>query len=109
MKRLFAAIALLIWIQPAHAGDLGQGLSAYRVGNYGQAAALIEPLAQQGDPFAQDSVAVLYDNGLGVTRNFSLALKWYKRAGYQGLADAQYMAGRFYGNGRGVRQDRPRG
>ncbi len=105
MKRLFAAIALFLWIQPAHAGTLAQGLSAYRVGNYGEAVALIEPLAQRGEPFAEYSLAVMYDNGFGVPRNFALALMWYKRAGFQGLADAQYMAGRFYGNGRGVRQD----
>ena len=105
MKRIFAILALLFWLQPAHAGELSQGLSAYRAGNYPMAIALLKPLAQAGDPVAQYSLAVAYDDGFGVPRNFKLALEWYKRAGYQGLADAQYMAGRFYGNGRGVRQD----
>jgi TPR repeat protein len=105
MKRIVAILALLFWLQPAQAGELAQGLSAYRAGNYGEAVALFRPLAQQGDPWAQYSLAVAYDDGLGVPRNFKLALEWYRRAGYQGLADAQYMTGRFYGNGRGVRQD----
>jgi len=105
MKRLIAIIALLLCFQPAHAGDLAAGLSAYRSGQYGAAVALLKPLARQGDPWAQYSLAVAYDDGFGVPRNFRLALEWYKRAGYQGLADAQYMAGRFYGNGRGVKQD----
>jgi TPR repeat protein len=105
MKRIVAILALLFWLQPAQAGELARGLSAYRAGNYGEAVALFRPLAQQGDPWAQYSLAVAYDDGLGVPRNFKLALEWYRRAGYQGLADAQYMTGRFYGNGRGVRQD----
>ena len=105
MKRIVAILVLLFWLQPAQAGELAQGLSAYRAGNYGEAVALFRPLAQQGDPWAQYSLAVAYDDGLGVPRNFKLALEWYRRAGYQGLADAQYMTGRFYGNGRGVRQD----
>jgi TPR repeat protein len=105
MKRLVAIIALLLWLQPAAAGELSQALSAYRARQYGAAVEMLKPLAQRGDPWAQYSLAVAYDDGFGVPRNFRLALEWYRRAGYQGLADAQYMAGRFYGNGRGVKQD----
>lgn len=105
MKRILVVIALLFWLQPALAGELNKGLSAYRAGNYGEAVRIFEPLARAGDPWAQYSLAVAYDDGFGVPRNFKLALDWYRRAGDQGLADAQYMAGRFYGNGRGVKQD----
>jgi TPR repeat protein len=105
MKRILVILAFLAWLQPAAAGELSRGLSAYRAGQYGAAVALLKPLAERGDPWAQYSLAVAYDDGFGVPRNFRLALEWYKRAGYQGLADAQYMAGRFYGNGRGVKQD----
>lgn len=105
MKRLIALLALLLMAQPALAGQLAKGLSAYRFGHYDEAVALLKPLAVDGDPFAQFSMGVLYDDGLGVPRNFRLALLWYKKAASQGLADAQYMTGRFYGNGRGVKQD----
>ena len=105
MKRLLAIIALFFACQTAAAGELSSGLSAYRLGQYDRAIAVLKPLAEHGDPWAQYSLAVAYDDGFGVPRNFRLALEWYKRAGYQGLADAQYMAGRFYGGGRGVRQD----
>ena len=105
MKRVLAILALLLWLQPALAGELARGYAAYRAGKYGEAVALLKPLAQAGDPWAQYGLAVAYDDGFGVPRNFKLALEWYKRAGSQGLADAQYMAGRFYGSGRGVKQD----
>lgn len=105
MRRPLALIALLFWLQPALAGELSQGLSAYRHGRYQEAVAILKPLARHGDPFAQFTLGVMYDDGVGLPRNFGLALQWYKRAAAQGLADAQYMAGRFYGNGRGVKQD----
>ena len=105
MKKLLAVIALLLWIQPAAAGDLSRGIFAYRSGNYEKAVATIMPLAEQGNPYAQFTLGAMYDNGIGVPRNFVQALAWYKRAGAQGLADGQYMAGRFYGGGRGVKQD----
>ena len=94
MKRIVAILVLLFWLQPAQAGELAQGLSAYRAGNYGAAVALLKPLARAGDPWAQYSLAVAYDDGFGVPRNFKLALEWYKRAGYQGLADAQITSRR---------------
>jgi len=105
MKRLLIVIALMLWIRPVAAGELSSGLSAYRHGHYQDAVAILRPLAQSGDPYAQFTLGVMYDDGIGLPRNFSLALQWYKKAAAQGLADAQYMAGRFYGNGRGVKQD----
>lgn len=105
MKKLLAVIALFLWFQPAAAAELAQGISAYRARNYEAAVALIKPLAERGDPYAEFTLGAMYDNGIGVPRNLTLALSWYKRAGSQGLADGQYMAGRFYGGGRGVKQD----
>lgn len=105
MRPLLTLLALMLCALPAGAGDLSSGVFAYRTGNYQEAVALFRPLAERGEPYAQYNLGVLYDNGLGVPRNFDLALLWYKKAASQGLADAQYMAGRFYGNGRGVKQD----
>ena len=42
MKRIVAILALLFWLQPAQAGELAQGLSAYRAGNYTTAIALLK-------------------------------------------------------------------
>jgi TPR repeat protein len=49
--------------------------------------------------------AVRYDDGHGVPQDFARALALYTRAARSGLVDAQYMVGRFYGAGRGVRQN----
>lgn len=105
MRRWLALIVLCLWLGPAWAGELRQGVSAFRQGDYETAVLILKKLARQGDPYAQFSLGAMYDDGRGLPRNLKLALQWYKRAGAQGLADAQYMAGYFYGGGRGVRQD----
>ncbi len=100
-----AGVALALLIQPALANDLGRGNAEYRRGHYTAALNLIKPLAQRGDPFAQFSLGVMYDDGRGMAQNYGLALKWYRRAAENGLADAQYAAGMSYAAGRGMKQD----
>lgn len=105
MRLALAFIALLLGCSSAHADELKEALKAFRRGEYAQAAEIWKPMAQQGNPYAQFNLAVLYDDGIGLAQNLTLALKWYKRSAYAGLADGQYMTGRFYGGGRGVPQN----
>jgi TPR repeat protein len=105
LRSLLALGVLLLWGLPAGAHDLRQGTSAYRQGHYGEAAAILKPLAEDGNPFAQFAIGVMHDDGRGLPQDLSRALSWYTRAAHAGLVDAQYMVGRFYGSGRGVKQN----
>jgi len=62
--------------------------------------------AEQGDAKAQYRLASIYDRGLGVERNDSEALKWYRQAAEQGYARAQYNLGMMYYFGKGVPEDK---
>lgn len=62
-------------------------------------------LAEQGDGNAQYSVAVMYDNGKGFTKDYEKAAKWYQKAAEQGHAKAQFNLGNMYEHGEGVTQD----
>lgn len=104
-KITMALIAMLLAVAPAQAGDVRNGTKYYRQGQYAAAAAILKPLAEDGDPFAQFAVAVMYDDGRGLPQDLSRALSWYTRAAKAGLVDAQYLVGRFHGNGRGVKQN----
>jgi TPR repeat protein len=44
----------------------------------------------------------MYYNGAGVPKNDAEAVKWYRRAADQGMADAQYNLGVMYVSGAGV-------
>ena len=48
---------------------------------------------------------MMYDNGEGVSQDYSQAVAWYRKAAEQGFAIAQYRLGKMYGSGRGVPQD----
>ncbi len=61
--------------------------------------------AEKGDPVAQYKLGVMYGLGLGVTQDYSEAVKWYQRAARAGDARSQSNLGFMYGTGRGVPQD----
>ncbi|MBR6901213.1 MAG: SEL1-like repeat protein [Synergistaceae bacterium] len=45
--------------------------------------------AQKGDAEAQYKLGLMYDNGDGVTQDYSEAVKWIRKAAQQELTDAQ--------------------
>jgi TPR repeat protein len=47
----------------------------------------------------------MYHDGLGVTRNYTEAARWFQRAAYGGLAVSQEALGLMYTRGLGVPQD----
>ena len=47
----------------------------------------------------------MYDMGQGVRQDYAEAVKWYRLAADQGLADAQDNLGQTYDQGQGVQQD----
>lgn len=49
--------------------------------------------AHAGDAKAQLRLGVRYHQGVGVTQDYALAARWFKRAAEQGLADAQFNLG----------------
>ena len=82
-----------------------QAIAAVQQKNFAKALQLLQPLANQGDAIAQNNIAVLYEEGLGVPRSDKEALKWYKKAAQQGQAEAQFMVGLFHAEGRGTTQN----
>lgn len=57
------------------------------------------------DAVEQNALGNRYYYGMGVTRNFTLAVYWYRKSAEQNEADAQFNLGLCYDNGKGVTQD----
>lgn len=102
---LIAAIFLGTSACPAMAGQFEDGVTAYEAGKYAIALKLLQPLAEQGNPFAQNNLGIMYNNGHGVPQDFELAKQWYMLAANQNDAGAQYNLGLMYKNGEGMPQD----
>ena len=51
------------------------------------------------------SIGNLYENGMGVPKDFAQAAEWYRKAAEEGDAQSCYRLGVFYEKGTGVKQD----
>jgi TPR repeat protein len=99
------AIAAIFASGIACADALDDAQAAYDRKDYAGAIALLQPLADAGDPLAQTQLAYMTYEGKGVKTNAAAAAEWYRRAAEQGDANAQYNLGVMYENGEGVQRD----
>lgn len=105
MKRYFVIAALLSCLAtPSHAG-LNEGIAAAAAGNYVQAAAEFEPLANAGDAAAQYYLAKLYLEGHGPSNDVPRGVDLMTKAANNGYPEAQAQLGLMYAMGLGVKVD----
>src|SRR5216683_113731 len=86
-KCVFLALIATIG-RPAYA-DLKQAKQYLLWKNYGSAVEELRPLAKSGDNEATYLLGSLYEEGLGVARDYEQAVTLYREAAEKGLAEAQ--------------------
>ena len=74
---------------PGPAAPADDPMAAYLSGDYVRARALLEPLANTGDPTAQLFLGDIYKNGRGVPKDEKTAYAWTRKAADQGDARGQ--------------------
>ena len=99
----FVAIFSLL-SSPAQAG-LNEGIAAYEAGNPQLAAKEFRAAAEKGDADCQYNLALMYEQGMGVTKDEKEAVVWYRKSAEQGNSNAQFNLGVLYENGRGTAVD----
>lgn len=90
---------------PLTFADMNSAQEAYNRKDYQSAFQEFMALAEQGDPLAQSSVGVLYDNGQGVPKDYDKAIGWYRKSAEQGNQFGQFNLGTMYWMGTGVEKD----
>ena len=78
---------------------------AYDRANYATALKVWLPQAKNGDPEAQLNVGEIYEKGLGLSPDYTLAAHWYRLAAEAGDTRAQINLGHLYEEGLGVAQN----
>jgi TPR repeat protein len=63
------------------------------------------PQAKNNNPEAQNYVGEIYEKGVGLKPDYTIAAKWYKKAAAQGNSRSQINLGYLYEKGLGVKQD----
>ena len=96
---------LLVFTQFAACGKESDPLKAFESGDYETAFKLWLPMAEGGDPDAQNYLGILYYLGFGTNKDYKKALEWYGRAAAAGHPDAQRNYGDMIHFGRGTAKD----
>ena len=78
---------------------------AYDRASYASSLKVWLPEAKAGDPKAQTYVGEMFEQGLGTTPDFAMAVSWYRKAAEQGYDRAQMNLGSMYERGLGVEKD----
>ena len=85
--------------------DYMEGLRLFYLQKYDEAAALLTRTAEAGDAKAQHFLAMMYENGNGIERDFAKAAYWYGRTAAQGDREAQLTYAMICALGKGVEAD----
>jgi hypothetical protein len=100
-----AALVLLLAAPAAHAQadpDFAAAKRAYDASEFVEAARLVRPLAEQGNPGAQFLMGQMLFFGLGVERDDARAAQWYGMAAQAGNTEALYRLGYLHATGQGL-------
>ena len=108
MKKLLLIILVALGYQTGAYAGYDEGMAAYVAGDFATALREWRPLAEAGDPRAQNKLGAMYGKGQGVSQNDATAVEWFRRAAEQGYAEAQNNLGYRLNIGRGVEADPPK-
>ena len=85
--------------------ELGSGMAAFETRQFARAAALLSPLADDGEPEAQYRMAIMAQNGLGMAAIPDLAFRYMLAAAEAGIDLAQHGLGFMYMEGECTEKD----
>ena len=89
----------------SHDADYMEGLRLFYLSKYPEATALLTAAAERGSVQAQHFLAMMYENGSGIERDFARAAYWYGRTAEQGDREAQLTYAMICALGKGVEAD----
>lgn len=98
-------LGLLAGLAAPSVANYQSGVDAYYRGEFQAAINAWRPLAEAGDPVAQNSLGALFDHGLGVPEDNYEAARWYEMAAEQGLPLAMRNLANQYATGHGKPYD----
>ncbi len=105
VRSVFFVLLIYLLDTAQAAGNYNTGALYFANADYNTAMQIWAPLAKEGNPAAQYSIGLLYDQGKGVKQDPVMALKYFKAAVKQNLPAAEYYLGVKYYAGLGVKKD----
>ena len=103
IKLLLAA--LFFTISSVWAGDLEDGNTAWKAGDYSKALEKYKMASAQGNADAPYHVGSMYSEGMGILQDKAEAVKWFRLAASRGNTNSQNNLASMYYFGNGAIQD----
>lgn len=100
-----ALAAATLTVTGAWADPLEDGARSFRQADYAHALSSWRPLADKGNPIAQNDLGILYLDGKGVAQNTSEAVRYLSLSAAAGSSLGQNNLGGLYRDGKGVKRD----
>ncbi len=82
-----------------------EGIAAYQANNIPLAFKEFSAAAEAGHADSQFNLGIMYEQGIGVSKDEKQAIVWYRKSAVQGNALAQFNLAVLYENGRGTAVD----
>ena len=101
---ILSTLFLSALCSPAFAG-FEEGVAAYQSGDLPLAVKEFRAAAEAGNADAQFNMALMYEQGIGVSKDEPESVVWYRKAAQQGNSNAQFNLAVMYENGRGTAVD----
>lgn len=105
MKLLPLSALLVIILGNSALAGFDAGIAAYEAGNLPLAAEEFRESAEAGDANSQFNLALMYEQGIGLSKDDAQAFAWYRKSAEQGNSNAQYNLAVLYENSRGTAVD----
>jgi hypothetical protein len=96
VERALRSVAGEAAVMVAREQPYNEGRKLYEAKDYAAAAQSFQAAAALGHPASQFILGQLFDQGVGVGHDNEAALRWYLRAGTNGVIDAQMTLGNRY-------------
>lgn len=105
LRHVLRLLVVLAFASGCAGPSYDSAMAAFDRQAYAEALPRIRALAEAGHAPAQNTLGVMYDQGLGQAADIDLAVLWFRRAAGQGDAKAQANLGVLHEQGRGVARD----
>ena len=109
IKRIFNFILFVFFTchLAVYSNEIEEATQAIQNKDYFTASILLNRLANQNHAAAQNNLAYMYQEGLGLKKDYSQALRWYLLASKNGLYQVNITIGKYYYSGYGTEVNYP--
>jgi len=105
IRSVLISVSFTSFVSSSAIAGFEEGIAAYQANNFPLAYKEFRAGAEEGHADSQFNLGIMYEQGIGVSKDEKEAVVWYRKSAVQGNVFAQYNLAVLYENGRGTAVD----